>query len=54
MAGLMTLALSGWLLWWGRPVDGVISPRVVRVELLYSMATCLAFLAAITMLVMGT
>lgn len=52
-AGLLGLALGVFLIWWGRPVNGVMSPRVQGFELLYSMTICLVFAGALAMLVAG-
>jgi hypothetical protein len=52
-AGLLGLALGVFLIWWGRPVNGVMSPRVQSFELLYSMTICLVFAGALAMIVAG-
>lgn len=52
-AGLLGLALCGFLVWWGRPINGVISPRVQSIELLYGTTICLVFAGALAMIVAG-
>jgi hypothetical protein len=52
-AGLLGLALAAVLIWWGRPINGVISPRVQSFELLYATTICLVFAGALAMLVAG-
>lgn len=52
-AGLLGLALGVFLIWWGRPINGVMSPRVQSFELLYSITICLVFAAALAMIVAG-
>ena len=52
-AGLLGLALVVFLIWWGRPINGVISPRVKRFELLYSTTICGVFAAALAMIIAG-
>jgi hypothetical protein len=53
LAGLLGLALCVFLIWWGRPIDGVMSPRVQRFELLFSTKVCLVFAAAVALIVVG-
>jgi len=52
-AGLLGLALCGFLVWWGRPINGVISPRVQSIELFYGTTICLMFAGALAMIVAG-
>jgi hypothetical protein len=52
-AGLLGLALAAVLIWWGRPINSVISPRVQSFELLYATTICLVFAGALAMLVAG-
>ena len=52
-AGLLGLALCGFLVWWGRPINGVISPRVLSIELFYGTTICLMFAGALAMIVAG-
>jgi hypothetical protein len=52
-AGLLGLALGVFMIWWGRPINGVMSPRVQRFELLYGTTICVVFAAALAMLVAG-
>lgn len=52
-AGLLGLALGVFLIWWGRPINGVMSPRVQSFELLYSITICLVFAGALAMIVAG-
>lgn len=53
LAGLLGLALGVFLIWWGRPVNGVVSPRVQSFELLYSTMICVVFAAALAMIIVG-
>lgn len=52
-AGLLGLALGVFLIWWGRPINGIISPRVKRIEMAYSTTICLVLAGAVAMLVVG-
>jgi len=53
LAGLLGLAIGVFLIWWGRPIDGVISPRVKSIELAYGTTICLVFAGAVAMIVAG-
>jgi hypothetical protein len=52
-AGLLGLALAAFLVWWGRPINGVMSPRVQSFELLYATTICAVFAGALALLVAG-
>jgi hypothetical protein len=52
-AGLLGLALGVFMIWWGRPINGIISPRVKRIEMVYSTTICLVLAGAVAMLVVG-
>ena len=51
--GVFALALAGGLVWWPRPVDGVVSVRLKGIELLYSVGVCLLAFAAVALLARG-
>ena len=53
IGGVFTLALAGGLVWWARPLDGVVSVRLKGIELLYSVSVCLLTFAAVALLVRG-
>lgn len=53
LAGLLGLALCVFLIWWGRPINGVMSPRVQSIELLYGTTICLVFAGAVAMVIAG-
>jgi len=52
-AGILTLALAGLLGYWGRPVLGVVSPRIQGYDFYFSSGMCLLFLAAVTLIGIG-
>lgn len=52
-AGLLALSLCAFLIWWARPVEGIVSPRVAGYDFPFSTAVCLLLFASIALLMVG-
>lgn len=53
VSGVLALAFVGYLGWWGRPVLGVVSPRIQGYDFYFSSGMCFLFFAAVVLISVG-
>jgi hypothetical protein len=51
--GIIALVVTALVGWWGRPMSGVVSPRIEGWDFYFSSALFLLGLATVTLLVLG-
>jgi len=52
-AGVLVLTLCAYLMWWGRPVAGLVSSRIVGYDFYFSSGICLLLFVAVGLIAVG-